>query len=337
MDASSTFLAVYAVIRATIPATVPLALGAMSGIVSERSGIVNIGIEGMMLAGAFAAFAANVFLSQTGMDPNIRLILAIAAALLVGAMMALLHATLSIRYKVDQIISGTVINIFAAGITSYLYFDSKIGWVGLPLISNPIQKSVALATYPTFAGIARPSWGVAYDTGLLYYLGGILFDKGILTYISLAIVPLLGFALFRTTWGLRTRAVGENPRAADTLGVNVHRLQYTNLAISGMLAGLAGAVLVLEGVSFQRGMTDGRGFIALAVMIFGMWRPSRAFLGALLFGFATALQGQLQFFGIEIPQKIVGMLPYALTLIVLAGFVGRARPPANVGQSYEVD
>jgi simple sugar transport system permease protein len=153
------------------------------------------------------------------------------------------------------------------------------------------------------------------------------------------LVFLIGFALFRTTWGLRTRSVGENPRAADTLGINVYRLQYTNLAISGLLAGLSGAVLILEGVSFERGMSNGRGFIALAVMIFGMWRPSRAFLGALLFGFATALQGQLQFLGGEkvIPHQFVAMLPYVLTLVVLAGFVGRARPPAHVGQAYEVE
>src|SRR5205807_9448795 len=134
-----------------------------------------------------------------------------------------------------------------------------------------------------------------------------------------ALLPSSGFALFHTTWGPRTRSVGATPRAADTLGINVHRLQYTNLAISGMFAGLAGAVLILEGVSFEREMTGGRGFIALAVMIFGMWRPSRAFLGALLFGFATALQGQLQFLGLEriIPYQFVAMLPYILTLVVL--------------------
>jgi simple sugar transport system permease protein len=136
---------------------------------------------------------------------------------------------------------------------------------------------------------------------------------------------------------VRTRSIGENPRAADTLGVNVHRLQYTNLVISGVLAGLSGAVLILEGVSFERGMSAGRGFIALAVMIFGMWRPSRALFGALLFGFAGALQSQLQFLGIQIPHQFVAMLPYVLTLVVLAFFMGRARPPAHVGQAYSVE
>jgi simple sugar transport system permease protein len=315
--------AIVAVINASIRSAVPITLGALSGIVSERSGIVNIGIEGMMLSGAFAAFMANVFLSNPDVpafwqQQPLRLGLCILAAVIVGMLLALLHALLSIRYKVDQIISGTVINIFSLGITGYLYIGGQNTLGGLPnVINNPFSR----------------------DQGLLFYLGAIFFDKGLLTYSMFFLVFLIGFALFRTTWGLRTRSVGENPRAADTLGINVYRLQYTNLAISGLLAGLSGAVLILEGVSFERGMSNGRGFIALAVMIFGMWRPSRAFLGALLFGFATALQGQLQFLGGEkvIPHQFVAMLPYILTLVVLAGFVGRARPPAHVGQAYEVE
>lgn len=315
--------AIVAVINASIRSAVPITLGALSGIVSERSGIVNIGIEGMMLAGAFAAFMANVLLS----DPNVpafwqqqplRLGICILVAAGVGMIMSMVHALLSIQYKVDQIISGTVINIFSLGLTGYLYIGGANTLGGLPsVINNPFNR----------------------DQGALFYIGAILFDKGLLTYLTFVLVVLVGFALFRTTWGLRTRSVGENPRAADTLGINVHRLQYTNLAISGLLAGLSGAVLILEGVSFERGMSNGRGFIALAVMIFGMWRPSRALVGALLFGFATALQGQLQFLGGEkvIPHQFVAMLPYILTLVVLAGFVGRARPPAHVGQAYEVE
>jgi general nucleoside transport system permease protein len=313
-----TFLAIF---NASIRATVPITFGALSGIVSERSGVVNIAIEGMMLTGAFAAFTANVYLSAEGLpevlqSQPVRLGLCILAAAFVGALMAILHAVLSIRFKVDQIISGTVINILALGVTGYLYVGGQNNLGGLPVaISNPFSR----------------------DQGVLYAVGEMLFDKGFLTYLSLFLVPILGFALFRTTWGLRTRAIGENPRAADTLGINVHRMQYANLAISGMLAGLGGAVLVLEGVSFERAMSAGRGFIALAVMIFGMWRPSRAFLGALLFGTATAMQSQLQFTGIQIPHQFVSMLPYILTLIVLAGFVGRARPPAHVGRVYEVE
>jgi general nucleoside transport system permease protein len=315
--------AIVAVVNASIRSAVPITLGALSGILSERSGIVNIGIEGMMLSSAFAAFMANVYLSNPGVpdffrQQPIRLGLAMLASLVVGALMALLHALLSVRFKVDQIISGTVINIFALGITGYLYIGGQDTLGGLPpVVRNPFTT----------------------DQGALYYVGQILFDKGIITYATFVLVLLTGFALFHTTWGLRTRSIGENPRAADTLGINVHRLQYTNLALGGMLAGLSGAVLILEGVSFERDMTSGRGFIALAVMIFGMWRPSRAFVGALLFGFATALQGQFQFLGGEkvIPHQFVAMLPYILTLVVLAGFVGRARPPAHVGKAYEVE
>jgi general nucleoside transport system permease protein len=311
------------IINFSIRSAVPITLGALSGLVSERSGVVNIGIEGMMLSGAFAAFVTNFYLSQPTasaflQQQPIRLGLAILTALVVGGVMALVHAVLSIRFKVDQIISGTVINIFATGITGYLYING-ITLGGLPsVVANPFVRS----------------------QGLLYYLGAIIFDKGFITYLTLILVFVMGFALFHTTWGLRTRSVGENPRAADTLGINVHRLQYTNLAISGMLAGLSGAALVLQEVSsFERGMSNGRGFIALAVMIFGMWRPSRAFVGALLFGFATGLQNQLQLLGIgeAIPHQFVAMLPYILTLVVLAGFVGRARPPAHVGQAYEVE
>lgn len=313
--------AILAVINAAIRSAVPITLGSMSGIVSERSGIVNIGIEGMMLTGAFASFMANVALSYPGVpefwqQQPVRLGLAILAAAFVGMCMALFHALLSIRFKVDQIISGTVINIFALGITGYLYVGNLNTIDRLPpMIRNPFSP----------------------DQSVLYYVGEVLFDKGFLTYLTFVLVPFLGILLFRTTWGLRTRAIGENPRAADTLGVHVHQMQYANLAISGMLAGLAGAVLVLEGVSFERGMSAGRGFIALAVMIFGKWRPSRVLFGALLFGFAGALQSQLQFMDIQIPHQFVAMLPYVLTLVVLAGFMGRARPPAHVGQAYEVE
>ncbi|MEP7284913.1 MAG: ABC transporter permease [Chloroflexota bacterium] len=315
--------AITAIVNASIRDAIPIILGALSGIISERSGIVNIGIEGMMLSGAFASFMTNVYLSQAGIpdflqQQPIRLGLSILAALFVGMLLALLHAVLSIRFKVDQIISGTVINIFALGITGYLYIGGANTLGVLPaVINNPFTR----------------------EQGVLFYIGSVLFGKGIITYATFVLVFVVGFALFRTTWGLRTRAVGENPRAADTLGINVHRLQYTNLAISGVLAGLSGAVLILEGVSFERGMSNGRGFIALAVMIFGMWRPSLAFGGALLFGFARALQTSLQFFGAGeiIPHQFVAMLPYILTLVVLAGFVGRARPPAHVGQAYEVE
>jgi general nucleoside transport system permease protein len=322
MDLSTVDIAtIVSVLNAAIRAAAPIALGSLSGIISERSGIVNIGIEGMMLAGAFAAYMMNVYVGAPNVpafwqQEPIQVGVAIIAAMVIGAFMALLHGLLSIRYKVDQIISGTVINILAVGLTGYLYIGGTTNKLASTFVGNPFSE----------------------DQGLLYYFGKLIFEKGAITYMTFALVFVIGFALFRTTWGLRTRSVGENPRAADTLGVNVHRLQYTNLMLSGVLAGLAGAWLVLEGSrTFERNMSSGKGFIALAVMIFGVWRPSRALLGALLFGFASALQTQLQFLKIEVPHQFVAMLPYVLTLVVLAGFVGRARPPAHVGQAYEVE
>ncbi len=313
---------VVAVINASIRGTVPIALGAMSGILSERSGIVNIGIEGMMLLAAYVGFMINVGLSSGGAPTAlqaepVRLILSILGGVLIGGLTGLLHALLSIRYKVDQIISGTVINTLALGLTGYFYLAGATTQGRLPpVISNPFKQ----------------------DAGLLFWIGEIVFNKGLVTYLMVLVVITVTIALFRTPWGLRTRAIGEHPRAADTLGINVHRLQYTNLFFSGCAAGLAGVFLTLEAVGiFERGMTNGRGFIALAVMIFGKWHPLGAAAGALLFGFATALQGQLQFFNIQIPHQFVGMLPYLLTVIVLAGFVGRARPPAHVGKPYEVE
>jgi ABC-type uncharacterized transport system permease subunit len=327
-------LAIIATINATIRFSVPITLGALSGILSERSSIVNIGIEGMMLMAAFTGFMTNVALSEAGVDPAlqampVRLGLSILVALLTGGAMGLLHGLLSIQYKVDQIISGTVINILALGLTGYFYGQGVRTKGKLPnLINNPFPKDSSLE--------------LKLADNLTFYLphdiGRVIFDKDLITYMTLVLVFVLGWALFRTTWGLRTRSVGENPRAADTLGIDVFRTQYTNLFLGGMLAGLAGAFLSLAAVGvFERNMTAGRGFIALAVMIFGNWRPSGALKGALLFGFATALQNQLQQFGINLPHQLVGMLPYLLTIIVLAGFVGRARPPAHVGKAYEVE
>ncbi len=313
---------VVAVINASIRGTVPITLGSLSGIFSERSSIVNIGIEGMMLMSAYAGFMINVFLSGGSVPPAlqaepVRLGLSIIGGVLVGGLLGLMHATLSVRFTVDQIISGTVINILAIGLTGFLYVPGATTLGRLPpVIANPFRQS----------------------DELLFWLGEIAFNKGVITYLMVALVFMVTLALFRTAWGLRTRAIGEHPRAADTLGINVHRMQYLNLFFSGCMAGLGGVFLTLEAVgTFERGMTNGRGFIALAVMIFGKWHPLGAAAGALLFGFATALQGQLQFFNINIPHQFVGMLPYLLTVIVLAGFVGRARPPAHVGKPYEVE
>ncbi len=312
--------AVIATLNATIRQAIPITLGSQSGLLSERSSIVNIGIEGMMLMAAFSGYMMNSYLSgsdiSTFADDNMRLGVCVLVGVLTGGLMGLFHALLCIRYKVDHIISGTVVNILAAGVTGYFY-NAQTETKGKipPLISNPWEKG-----------------------DFLYNVGAVLFDKDIITYLTFVIVGFIAFALFRTVWGLRTRSIGENPRAADTLGINVYRLQYTNLFFSGALAGLAGAYLTLADVGvFERGMTAGKGFIALAVMIFGKWHPVGALMGALLFGFLTALQSQLQFFGIVVPHQLVALIPYAVTVIVLAGFVGRARPPAHVGQAYEVE
>lgn len=325
-------LAIVATINAAIRFSVPITLGSLCGILGERSGIVNIGIEGMMLMSAFTGFMTNVFLSRpevsaTLQDAPVRLTIALAVALLTGAAMGLLHGVLSIQYKIDQIISGAVLNILALGLTGYFYQREAPTLGKLPdLIRNPWPRSESLE--------------LRLADNFTFYLphdiGRILFDKDLITYLSILLVFVLGWALYHTTWGLRTRSVGENPRAADTLGIDVYRVQYTNLALGGMLAGLAGAFLTLAAVGlFEQGMTAGRGFIALAVMIFGNWRPSGALKGSLLFGFAMALQNQLQLFGINFPHQLVGMLPYILTIVVLAGFVGRAQPPAHVGKAYE--
>ncbi len=293
-----------AVLASTLRQSVPLVLGALCGLMGERAAVINIGIEGQMLMAAFVAFLVNVY---TG-----NLLLGVTAGILIGALLGLLLAFMSVTLKIDQIIGGTVINILAIGLTGYFY---KVGLSGHGKL-NPIPLG-PLAKIPL--------------------IGTVLFDNPPITYASIILVFVVHYVLFYTPWGLRTRAVGEHPRAADTLGIDVYLVRYVNVVVGGALAGLAGAYLSLEAVgSFERLMTNGRGFVALAVMIFGKWTPLGSWGAALLFGFATALQTQLQFGGkINIPPQFIGMLPYLLTIIVLAGFVGRARPPAADGIPYE--
>ena len=226
--------------------------------------------------------------------------------------MGLLLAYMSVTLKMDQIIGGTVINILALGLTGYFY-----------------QQGL------TTQGKLQPvSLGPLAEIPLI---GPVLFNNPPITYATIILVMVVHYVLFYTRWGLRTRAVGEHPRAADTVGINVFLMRYVNVILGGMLAGLAGAYLTLEAVgSFERGMTNGRGFIALAVMIFGKWTPFGAWGGALLFGFLNAMATQVQFEGwLEIPQQFIGMTPFILTILVLAGFVGRSRPPKAEGQPYE--
>ena len=302
-----------AVLSSTLRQATPLILGALCGLLGERSGVINIGIEGQMLMSAFVGFLANVWLSsipELGYAP--RLILAVLFAVLAGAVLGSLLAFMSVTLKIDQIIGGTVINILALGITGFFY-------------------TVGVTTGGKLQHIPL---GPLADIPLI---GPVIFDNPPITYSTILLVFVVHYVLFHTRWGLRTRAVGEHPRAADTLGVNVYTIRYVNVIAGGMLAGLAGAFLTLEAVgSFERAMTNGRGFVALAVTIFGNYTPLGAWGAALLFGFATAIQTQLQFGGtIKIPHQFIGMLPYVLTIVVLAGFVGRTRVQAADGKPYE--
>lgn len=295
-----------AVLSSTIRQSTPLVLGALCGLIGERSGIINIGIEGQMLMAAFISYLVN---AATG-----NLLIAITSGILTGMGMGLFLAWMSIGLRMDQIIGGTVINIMALGLTSFFY-------------------QVGLTTKGKLPSIPL---GPLADIPLI---GPVLFNNPPITYLTMILVIAVQFALFRTVWGLRTRAVGEHPSAADTVGINVKLTRYLNVSLAGAFAGLAGAYLTLEAVgSFERGMTNGRGFVALAVMIFGKWTPLGSWGAALLFGFASAAQTQLQFNGnLQIPHQFIGMLPYLLTIVVLAGFVGRSRPPAALGQIYDTE
>jgi simple sugar transport system permease protein len=306
----------------------PIALGALCGVMNERSGVVNIGIEGTMLTAAFTAYLTGFALHGTiGDEPS--LVLGVFVGVLTGAMLGTLHAWLSITVRANQIIAGTIINIGALGLTGYLnrliITPSGLGGAG---IISPFQLPTGITGIPVMGPILA-----------------MFFDQGPIAMSVLFIVLALQFLLFRSRWGLRTRAVGEHPRAADTVGINVFRQRYINVIAGGALAGLAGAFLTLESTgSFQNGMTNGRGFIALAAMIFGRWTPIGSFLGALLFGTATALgiivtiqppSGDLGAVMIGIPSYWYAALPYIVTVIILAGVVGRSIPPVADGIPYE--
>lgn len=306
----------------------PIALGALCGVLNERSGVVNIGIEGIMLTAAFTGYLTGFILhASIGDGPSI--VLGIIVAVLTGAVLGLLHAWLSITVRANQIIAGTIINIGAFGLTGYLnrliITPSGLGGAG---IITPLQLPSALTGLP----VAGPVLAM-------------FFDQGPIAMSVLWIVLILQFLLFRSRWGLRTRAVGEHPRAADTVGINVFRQRYINVIAGCALAGLAGAFLTLESTgSFQNGMTNGRGFIALAAMIFGRWTPIGAFLGSLLFGTATAIgiivtiqppAGELGAVMNGIPTYWYAALPYLVTIVILAGVVGRSIPPAADGVAYE--
>jgi simple sugar transport system permease protein len=288
--------------------SIPLALGALAGVLCERAGVVNIAIEGMLLT---AAFVGALTASAAG-TPWVGLAGGVAA----GALLGLALATLSIRYQVDQIIGGTVINIFALGITSFLTARVLVEYQDL---NQPGSF---------------PAWQLPL-LGDLPLVGPLLFDNTIYVYAMFVLVPGLAWALFRTRWGLRLRAVGEHPRAADTVGINVLRTRYRAVVAGGAMAGFAGTWFTLDAVSgFDENMTAGRGFIALAALIFGRWHPVGAFVAALVFGFAEELQARLALLDTPLPSELLLMTPYIVTIVVVAGLVGRSRPPAADGQPY---
>jgi simple sugar transport system permease protein len=280
---------------------VPLVLGSLTGVIGERSGVVNIGIEGQMLTGAFAAF----FTAAATKSLFAGVLAGIAAGLLMGAFLALA----GVVARMDQIIAGVVINIVATGLTSFFYRPGKVLSANMPQWDIPVLSQIPL-------------------------IGDVFFQTGPIALFALLAVPVVHFALFRTRWGLRTRSIGEYPSAADTAGIDVIRMRLVNVTIGGIFAGAAGAFLSMEATAgFERGMTAGRGFLALAILIFGGWRPLRIFAAALFFGFTNALASQLQGV-ISIPQQFITLLPYLLTLVVLAVAAGRVRAPGAVGQPF---
>jgi simple sugar transport system permease protein len=296
-------------LQSTLLRSIPIVLAALSGILCERSGVVNIGIEGMMLTGAFI----SALIGSVSESVWVGLI----AALLAGGLMGALLAVLAIRYKVDQIIAGTAINILATGLTSY--FSSRY-----------LQQNTALNSPATFSGVPLPL------LSRIPIIGPVLFNNTVPVYLTIFLVFAIYVALFFTRWGLRTRAVGEHPRAADTLGINVFQMRYLNVILGGVVGGLGGAYLVLSSVArFDELMTAGKGFIGLAAMIFGNWNPIGAFGASLIFGFADSLQTKLAIMQVPIPSQFLLMAPYLVTMIVLAGVVGRTRAPAADGEPYE--
>lgn len=295
-------------LSSTIVRAVPIALGALAGVLCERVAIINIAIEGMLLMGAFVGV---ITASATG-----SLWVGVVCSIASGVILSWILAVLSIRYRVDQIITGVFINIFALGLTSFL--TSRI-LVEYPDLNN--------------AGRFQP-----YAIPLLSdipVIGPLLFNNSIFVYVTFLLVAFLQWALFRTRWGLRSRSVGEQPKAADTLGINVFRTRYRNVLLGGIVAGFGGAYFTLGSVGrFDENMTNGRGFIGLAAMIFGRWHPVGALGAALVFGFADSLQQKLAILKTPIPSEFLLMAPYLATIIVVAGLVGRARPPAADGQPY---
>jgi len=296
-------------LQGSLALAVPLIFGALAGVLSERVGVVNIAIEGQLLAGAFAsALVTSVTHSLT---------LGLLAAAISGSLIAGILAVFSIKYVVDQIIVGVVVNVLVIGITSFLYSTVMA------------RDLVALNQPERFDQIDIPL------LSQIPIIGPLLFSQTLIVYLMYLGVAVVYVALFKTRWGLRLRAVGEYPKAADTVGIKVYRTRYMGVMLGGALAGLGGAFFTLGSVgSFSKEMTSGAGYIALAALIFGRWNPLLATLAALMFGFAQNLQSVLSIIGSDVPSQFLLMLPYALTIVAVAGLVGKVSGPAATGKPY---
>lgn len=296
-------------IAAMVLFALPIVFCGLAAILGERSGVMNIGIEGIVLLGACAtSVGGSILHTPVG---------GVLVGIIAGSLLGLLLAVLCIRYKVDQVIAGTVLNLAAAGITTFIY--TRILQVK-PELNNP--GLVGATPIPILSDI--PIIGPAFFNGSFFL------------YVGYFLIIVMQLAIYRTRWGLRLRATGENPRAAGTIGIDVLKIRYRALAASGAIAGFAGAYLVVVSTgSFQIGMSAGIGFIGIAAMIFGGWKPVGVALAALVFGFARSAESRLGTVGVDVPTVFLSILPYVVTIVVVAGLVGRVRGPASVGQPYE--
>lgn len=298
-----------AVLEATVLAAVPLVLGALAGVIGERSGVINVGIEGQFLLGACtAAFTSSV----TG-----SLWAGLVAGSVAGGLFGLLLAVFAQRYLVEQVVLGVVLTMLATGLTGFFY-------------ERVMQKD----SLSYNQALALPEFEIPL-LAKLPLIGPVLFDQNILVYLTMLLIAVVHVALFHTRWGLRTRAVGEHPTAADTVGINVIRTRYLNMFVAGLVAGLGGVWLTIGlNISFNKNMAAGQGFIALAAVIFGRWSPVGALWAALLFGFAGGLSNAVQPLQTPVPTSFLSMLPYLATVLAVAGLVGHVRAPAADGQPY---
>ena len=338
-------LIITSMLATTIAVATPLTLGALSGVFCERSGVVNIGIEGMMLTAAFFGWLGGIYMFHLfGFAPWLSITFGVFMAVLTGAVMSLLLAVLSITFKVDQIIGGTVINILAVGLTGFLnrqlFFGAGSVFGGSVPASPGVLPTVHVPITELFTAVCGASETCLQNIQAINRV----FDQKPIAISAILLVFISHYILFNTRWGLRTRAVGEHPKAADTVGINVVKMRYANVIIGGMFAGLAGAYFTIESVpSFEPLLTNGRGFISLAAMIFGNWTPIGAWAAALVFGASQALLINMQIYRDVIPPAwsflqesyIVGLTPYILTMIILTGIIGKTTPPAADGVPYE--